>query len=217
MDRSDDKPLALAGLDAELAEITRIRPVRQIQVSPEYAAFLENELDSDGYARSLVSACRDRIEPSRAGRLDEPRGQGSVEAEESAHPGQPAPVPPEYRRFLDEEISSREYAVALARYAHLEERFRSPSRLGPEGPARRSPAARILSWLGLGILYVVASLVSVVVVPYGVAKGLEFVPAAGEWSVSLVGTVLLAVTVIAASSSTLRDWVQSSPVCWEDR
>jgi hypothetical protein len=213
MDRSDDKPLAMAGLDAELAEIARIRPVKQIQVSPEYAAFLENELDSDGYARSLVSACRDRVERPAAARPDATPARGSAPADA----GHPAPVPPEYRRFLDEEISSREYAVALARYARLEEQFRSPSSRGRGDPdPLRFPAARILAWLGLVILYVVASLMSVVVVPYGVARGLELAPAAREWTVSLVGAVLLAVTVIAASSSTLRGWVQS-PVFWEDR
>jgi hypothetical protein len=189
--------------------------VRKIAVSREYAEFLAGELDSDGYARSLVNRPR---RSSAAQAEDELLGLGRVDG--CAWAGPVPRTSPEYQRFLHEEISSREYAVSIARYAKLEELFRSPSRLPslPRGP-RRSPLAGMIFAVvqeGLERLHVVFSLsgwliATLAIVPVLTAAGLDLLPTAigSAWTISYVGGFLLALTVIAATSSILLGWARS--------
>lgn len=211
-DQDDQKWLDETELDAALLRLTRLQPVKRIKVSPEYAAFLENELDSDGYARSLVSAYRDRTKlPPTVISGERPDGDAvPVEGFSSVSGLGIRPTTPEYRQFLNHEISSREYAIALATCARLEGQFQSPSQV----PSRhhfemqRSGKRGLLLWLGIS--YVMLPLLAILVVPLAIGSGLDLIPVARDWSGTAIGGLLLATTAIASRSTTLRGWVQAS-------
>jgi len=212
----DNKPLNEWDLDSALFHVARLRPVKRIKVSPEYAAFLENELDSDAYARSLVSTCRTQIKspamtPDHLDAIPtESLPVGSFEVR---------PTTLEYRRFLNHEISSREYAIALATCARLEAHFCSPAK-APSKPHRAmswNKKRRLLLRHGVSLVTLPLLSILVILIPLGIKSGLDFVPMARDLSGSVIGALLLVITVIASWSSTLRGWVNSALAYSDDQ
>lgn len=210
--REDSKAAAGEGPESSGAE--RLNSVWQMQVSPEYEAFLADELDSDGYARALV---RHRLEdPARNQRGLEGHARALEEAiKDPTEPviARTAITAPEYRRFLRAEISSRRYAESVARYAHLEELFTSPSRAPSRSTSSRSGALALwfiglvgsgtASSMRLGFSIVGIAGVVALLLPQLVTRflGLAHIDAQGAWAVGFLGVSLLLVTLLAGASS----------------
>jgi hypothetical protein len=195
------------------------RRVRRIEVSPSYAELMAGRIDSRGYARSLMRSKRRPFRRRRRSPLAVAAAEAARELE-SELPPPPAGLPhtsPEYRRFLDEEISSWDYAAAVARYAKLEGIYRSPTadlRFPRPSFAERSLESLRTSF-SLGGAFMLAIALLAIVATLG--ESAISSRAHGPWAMSAVGGVPLAVTVLAAAASLLlgrkhsiQRWLESS-------
>jgi hypothetical protein len=197
------------------------RRPRRIEVTAGYAALLAGDLDCEGYARSLVTSGRSKRIVMKSQR----RGPIAQAAEEARLTGAPlsrivrttTPVSPEYRRFLRAEITSAEYAAAIAEYAKLERAYRAP--VAPFSFRRPSFVESVFDVLRLvfsmgGALMIVAALVPVLVALGSRTIGLAMQSA---WTMSFIGGFLLTVTLLATFSSILLGWMHLAQRPYERR
>lgn len=186
----------------------RRRRVRRIEASEGYVRLLKGELDSRGYAKTLVNSNRIHectVEPHRPGPIALAAARaGELTDEESPSPTvRPVLISPEYRRFIQREISSPEYAASVASCARLESEFRAPAvvfRLN-----RRGFLGSLFDLLRATFLVLGFGLTALALVPLLVALGVGLTSAAlsSTWTLSVVGGLLLATTVLVAGSPLL--------------
>lgn len=188
------------------------RRSRRIEVSPDFAEFLAGELDSGGYARSLTRPRRSSgvtVKPRRPGPIARAAEEAAIQSERLGPTvtSGVARVSPEYLRFLHEEISSWEYAEAVTDCAKLEGAYRAPAaRFAFRQPGFFGTALWLLRLLfvigGLAIFFLA---LFYILAPLG--KDLASAATHSAWTMSLVGAVLVAVTILDAVSSRLREAV----------
>jgi hypothetical protein len=171
-----------------------------MEVSPDFAEFLAGELDSNGYARSLMRPRRNSALTVRSPR----RGPIAEAAEAAAARSVRMPptvtsgtarVSPEYLRFLQEEISSWEYAEAVADCAKLEGTYRAPAaRIGFPRPGFLEAAIDVLR-----LLFAVGGLAFLAfgLLPLLVPLGAKVVSTATQsaWTITFVGAMMVAITL----------------------
>lgn len=192
----------------------RIRSVKHVQISPDYAAVLADQLDSDAYARKLVGRRSRpflRLWPGRSGveRASECQVQLSAWSNPKRR-GRTVRPAPEYLRFLGEEISSREYALSVARYARLEESYRAPSR-PPSLAVHRTGVLQVLRQVRLMIRFGLLPFVALTLPALLAVQSLDFTSVSRiPWAVSFVGFLTLGLTVAVARSPRLRGWVHAT-------
>lgn len=187
----------------------RPRRSRRIEVSPDFAEFLAGKLDSLDYARSLMRPRRDTgliarpLRPGPIARAAEEAAVKNVRTTPTVTSGG-ARVSPEYLRFLHEEISSWEYAAAVADCAKLEGIYRAPAARF-SFPKRGFPEAvidvlRYLFVLG-GFAIVVPALI-LVLAPLVVKLSSAVIQSA--WTMSFVGVAMVLATLFSSALSPLR-------------
>lgn len=188
--------------------------MRRMEVSPDFAKFLAGELDSRGYARSLTRPRRNSglaVSAPHLGpiaRAAEEAATKNVRMTPTVTSGA-ARVSPEYLRFLHEEISSWEYAEAVADCARLEGIYRAPAaRIGFPRPGFLEAAIDVLRLIcTVGGLAIFVPGLLLVLGPLGVKLASAAVQSA--WTMSIVGAVMMVVTLFDSVFSPFRGVVQS--------
>lgn len=192
----------------------RRRRLRRIEPSPDFAQFLVGELDSHEYARLLMRPRK------TAGVMVKAKPQGPIararqEAAAKSAPVIPtvwsgmARVSPEYFLFLREEISSSDYADAVTDCARLEGLYRAPAVGSPSlrrGPGEVLQDALRLIFVVVGLAMTILGLLPIIA-PLGAALAASVMHWA--WTMSIVGAVLLAVTVFNQVSPSLLSGAHS--------
>lgn len=212
MPLSDDSPFGPQGWRGGDFELRRLRRVKRVRVSSDYAALLADELNSKSYARRLIRSRADPVHARHGQDLICNRHGSRDSGWIAKQRGRTVKPSPEYLLLLEEEMSSREYALSVAMYAHLEELYRCPSRV--PSLSRRNGQVSIRRGLarfraGIPIALIVLALA---LLPAGTSyASLSAIP----WIVSFVGVSALGLTAIAAKSSTLRRWIHATSY-WSD-